>query len=98
MKLIYADTNDYDGNGHLVIMGRGTERDLAKYGIILENGMKLTFYMDDADDEGNPDNLIFDGIVHFDETNQQWVAAIDWDNFKHASDFSKSDLERLGED
>ena len=98
MKLIYADTNDSLGNGRLVIMGLGTKRDLEKYGIVLTNGLNLTFYMDDADDDGNPDNLIFEGDVEFEEATQRWLAVVDWDDFKHASDFSESELERLGED
>jgi hypothetical protein len=53
--------------------------------------------MDDADANGNEDNLIFDGIVQYDEVNQRWVAVIDRDNIKHTSDFSPEELEQLGE-
>lgn len=96
MKIIYADLNKYDGS-RIVLTTVGTRRDLEKYGIILTNGLKLTFYMDDADANGNEDNLIFDGIVQYDEVNQRWVAVIDLDNIKHTSDFSLEELEQLGE-
>ena len=98
MKLIYADTNKYDEKYRLILTTLGTKRDLEKHGIALKSGLKLTFYMDDADTGGNLDNLILDGIVEFDDVNQRWVAAIDWDEgFKHVSDFSAAELERLGE-
>lgn len=95
MKIIYADTNKYDEEYRLILTTFGTHRDLEKHKIILENGLNLTFYMDDADENGNEDNLIFDGEVQYDELNKRWVAVINWDNFRHVSDLSPSELERL---
>ena len=84
MKAIYADLNKY-GSGGVILTTIGTRRDLEKYGIALQENLALTFYMDDVDENGKPDNLIFSGIVHFDEANQQWVAKIDWDQIKNES-------------
>ena len=95
MRVINADVNNYDDEGRIVFTS-GTRKDLEKYGIVPTNGIKLTFYMYDEDNNGNEDNLIFDGIVQYDELNKRWVAVIDWDDFKHVSDFSPAELEELG--
>ena len=87
MKAIYADLNKFS-SGAVSLTPVGTRRDLEKYGITLEENLVLTFYMDDADDLGNRDNLIFSGIVHFDAANQRWVAEIDWDKIKNESKLS----------
>ncbi len=52
--------------------------------------------MDNADENGNPDNLIFSGIVHFDEINQHWVAEIDWDRIKNESALTPEEKIKLG--
>ena len=43
----------------------GSVRDLEKLGLTLETavGRRFTFVMDDADDAGNPDDIMFDGVV-----------------------------------
>jgi hypothetical protein len=46
----------------------------------------LTFYTDDADDDGRADELSAEGEVHFDETGQCWVATVNWVALHHASD------------
>jgi hypothetical protein len=45
--------------------------------------------MDDADDEGRPDELLVEGVVHYDEAGRSWVADIDWSAVRHASDDRK---------
>jgi hypothetical protein len=97
MKLIYADVNKYDELGR-IILTEGTWSNLEKHGIRIEQGLRLTFYQHDADDDGRRNDLIFDGTTQFDTKEQRWVAAIDWDNFKHASDFTAKELEQLGEE
>lgn len=64
----------------------GTMEDLAKSGMTLSEGMKVGFWMDDANDRGEEDNLLFEGTVHFDAQRQQWYALIDWTSFHHESD------------
>ena len=48
--------------------------------------MALTLYSDDADDAGQPDELLVDGIVQYNERENCWVAAIDWQAIRHASE------------
>ena len=64
----------------------GTIEDLASTGKILEEGMTVQFWTDDADEAGDTDNLLFEGIVHFDATCQKWYAMIDHKSFRHESD------------
>jgi hypothetical protein len=84
---IYVDFLNADGDGRLILSCYGTSRDLARHNIELEEGLKLTFYSDDADDAGNPDDLVVQGIVQYDKLSGQWVAVIDWDAIRHASDY-----------
>jgi hypothetical protein len=95
MNLIYVDLNKF-GFGAVSLSTIGTRRDLERFGVTLEEGRALTFYMDNADENGNPDNLIFSGIVHFDEINQHWVAEIDWDRIKNESALTPEEKIKLG--
>lgn len=95
-KLIYADTNKYDSRHRLILTTRGTVDDLERHGINLEDNLSLTFYMDDADQDNNPDNLIFRGTVYFDSANQYWVAEIDWNKIKNRSKLSVDEKISLG--
>lgn len=70
---------------------RGTYQDLHKYGITLREGLILDFWMDDEDDEGNPDPLYFQGELHHDETLQHWVAVVVRDNIYHVSELTAGD-------
>ena len=64
----------------------GTRQDIDFNGLELNEGMRLSFYCDDANDAGQPDDPLFDGIVHFDTDKQQWYVLIDEGSYHHASD------------
>ena len=95
MRAIYADLNKFD-SGAVLLTTIGTRRDLEKYRITLEENLVLTFYMDDVDAQGNPDNLIFSGTVHFDNVNQRWIAEIDKHKIKSTSALSREEKYELG--
>ena len=63
-----------------------TCRELEQQGIRLREGLILTLSTDDADDQGRPDEMRAEGIVHYDEVERCWVAAIDWGAIRHASE------------
>lgn len=63
----------------------GTYQDLKEADISPLEGQKLQFYNDDADDQGNPDDLLFEGLVHFVE-GKGWGAIIDASTFHWKSD------------
>jgi hypothetical protein len=83
---VYADFHNLDDRNRLLLTCVGTRDDLVRQGVELKEGLTLTFYMDDADDEGRPDEILTQGTVHFDEQSRSWVAAVDWSNVWHASD------------
>ena len=83
---IYADLQKTDKSRRLVLTTDGTRRDLAKQGIELKDGLRLSFYSDDGDAAGNRDDLVYEGIVRFDANANRWVAEIDWDAVKHESE------------
>ena len=83
---VYADFHNADGNGRLRLNCVGTIEDLAQQGILLRDGMPLTFYSDDLDSKGQLDELLVDGVVSFSEEEHCWVAAIDWSAIHHASE------------
>lgn len=84
--LIYADYLKRDDEDRLILTCRGTLIDLERHGIKLQEGLALTFYMDDADDFGNADDLLVNGVVFYDQIKNRWVALIDETTFRHLSD------------
>lgn len=66
----------------------GTSQDVMLDEIKLSEALRLSFYCDDEDDEGKPDDLLFEGTVHFDHEERQWYAIIDGNSYRHASDLS----------
>ena len=83
---VYADFHNADDHGRLRLTCAGTIEDLKLHNITLKEGLHLTLYADDADDQGQPDDLLAEGIVSFSEAEQCWVAAIDWSAIRHESD------------
>ncbi len=83
---IYADFHNLDDQNRIRLTTAGTLEDLQRLGIDLVEGMSLTFYMDDADDLGNPDDIMVDGTVHFSEAEKCWSASVYWSGVYHASD------------
>jgi hypothetical protein len=83
---VYADFQNLDDFNRLRLTCAGTQADLVRQGIELREGLVLTFYMDDADDQGRPDELLADGIVHYHDGERIWVASVDWSALRHASE------------
>ena len=87
---VYADFQNADDSNRLRLTCAGTFADLARQNVELHEGLVLTFYADDADDQGNYDELRIEGVVHFDERDRIWVASVDWSAVRHQSDEGKS--------
>ena len=83
---VYADFHNLDDANRLRLTCAGTADDLSGQGIELREGLRLTFYMDDANDAGEPDDVLVDGVAEFDPAGQCWVAAVDWQSVRHASE------------
>jgi hypothetical protein len=83
---VYADFQNLDDENRLRLTCAGTRRDLERHGIELREGMNLTLYTDDANDNGQPDELLAEGIVQYNEAEMCWVARIDWQAVRHASE------------
>ena len=83
---VYADFHNADSHGRLRLNSVGTIEDLARQQIELREGLALSFYSDDLDDEGALDKLLVDGVVIFSEEEDCWVATIDWSAVRHSSD------------
>ena len=83
---IYADFQNLDDLNRLRLVCAGTLQDLEREGIQLREGLVLDFYTDDADDQGQPDELRLEGVVHYHDDAKCWVAAVDWSALHHASD------------
>jgi hypothetical protein len=90
---IYADFHNLDEANRLRLTCVGTLEELARQGIELKEGLRLTFYMDDANDSNEPDDLVADGITHFDQEAQCWVAAVDWQTLRHNSEEARRSID-----
>ena len=86
---IYVDFLKTDGSRRLLLTPLGTQEDLQRLGIELAEGLRLRLYSDDIDDGGNRDDLVVDGIAHFDAENNRWVLIIDWDAIRHESELDQ---------
>jgi hypothetical protein len=75
---IYADFQNLDDFNRLRLTSAGTLQDLARERIELREGLVLTFWTDDEDDEGQADQLRAEGIVQFNVDEKCWVAAVNW--------------------
>ena len=94
--LIYADFMKCDDEGRLVLVCYGTHKDLEEHKITLEEGIKLVFSNDDADDNGNRDDLVVEGTVEYDKNKERWTARIIWDDIKNISQLSSEEKKKLG--
>ena len=83
---VYADFQNIDDANRLRLTCAGTLQDLAHHGIPLHEGLVLTFYSDDTDEHGQPDELRVEGVVQYDPDGQCWVATINWAAIRHASE------------
>jgi hypothetical protein len=82
---IYADFHNADFQGRLRLNCVGTAEDLAFHHVELREGLLLTLYSDDLDNEGELDELLAEGVVSFSQEEHCWVATIDWAAIRHAS-------------
>jgi hypothetical protein len=81
-----VDFQSADRLGRIRLTCVGTIKDLSTQGIRLREGLELLLYDADADDQGRPDELRAEGVVTFSSEEHRWVAVIDWDGIRHASD------------
>ena len=93
---IYADFHNADAEGRLRLNCVGTAKDLARKQVVLRPGVFLTLYLDDADDEGNSDDLEVNGVVEYSEAEQCWGLRVDWDAIRHASDYIRTATTPIG--
>ena len=83
---IYADFQNADSQRRVRLNCVGTTKDLAREHVVLRPGVFLTPYSDDADLQGNSDDLEVKGVVEYSEAEQCWVARVDWNAIRDASE------------
>jgi hypothetical protein len=91
---IDADFHNLDDSHRLRLTCAGTRENLERQCIDLREGLIVTFYMDDVDDQGEPGELRTDGVVHYDERECTWVASVDWSAVRHASPSAAEEARR----
>jgi hypothetical protein len=87
---VYIDLHKRVSESEVSLNTLGSFWDLEAHGIMLSEGLYLYFWTDDADDNGNDDPILSEGAVHFDTSQNCWIATIDWDRLVHASDLVAS--------
>lgn len=89
---VYTDLNKWEevnGQFRVILTTRGTHEDLQRYGIALEEGLVLNFWMNDEDADGSPDPLYFTRTVRYDEDTQQCLAVVVREEVCNASELGK---------
>ena len=71
---IWVDINEWDGATRSVPIPLVSVRSLELYGLRLHEGMTLHLYSDDLDDQGHRDDLVADGVAHYDASADRWIA------------------------
>jgi len=71
---LFADFNNADKEGRIRLITTGTIDDLKSQNVTLVQGLEVL--LDDHDE------LTTTGIVEYSESENIWVAKIDWNNFK----------------
>ena len=66
---IFADFHNADTKGRLRLNCAGTETDLKRQKIAMQNGQSLIIYSE---------ALEIAGVVHYSEEEKLWTAVIDW--------------------
>jgi hypothetical protein len=88
MPRVYADFHNADLQGRLRLNCVGTIEDLAKQNVELREGLELVLYSDDLDENGRLDELVANGVVSYSKEEHCWVASINWNKIRHASEDS----------
>ena len=83
---VYADFHNADSEGRLRLNCIGTVQDLSRQKIQLREGLQLTLFADDVDNNGQRDEILTEGTVTYSAVEKLWVAIIDWDAIRHPSD------------
>ncbi len=76
---IFADFQNTDAQGRVRLNTVGTLEDLSRLQVHLREGLALTLYQDDADEQGRPQELQAEGVATYSQGERCWVATIDWD-------------------
>jgi hypothetical protein len=89
-RWVHADFNGLLAPDLLCIAHGGTTQDRAGRVVPLDEGMMLTAYDDDVDDDGQPDALFASGRVerspdYAHHAGSQWSLRIDVDGIRHES-------------
>ena len=74
--VIYADFNNADPRGRLRLDCIGTIQDLARLGVRLQEGLKVSLHDEEMEAEGE---------VHYSGEERIWVAKIDWKSIRQTS-------------
>jgi hypothetical protein len=84
---IYVDFLNTGGQANQVVLDRaGMLSDLERQGIVLREGLVLHLSSDDADESGQRDDLVVDGVAHYDVRKKRWVATYDRAALMHEAD------------
>src|SRR5437763_1076250 len=90
--LIWVDFNaggisgSHLNHGIVYLSKRRTKLDLERQKIRLVGGMTLRMFDCDLDENGNHDDVIAEGVVHFDAQPGEWSAAFPTDGPTHVSE------------
>jgi hypothetical protein len=72
---VWVDLNEWDHVERSVSLPTRSIAALKRLGITVREGLVLHLYSDDLDDNEQRDDLIVDGVAHYDRERARWLAA-----------------------
>jgi len=74
---VYVDFNEMTNPDEVLLSRTDTKTDSHGNVVRFAEGLVVAVYMDDQDEQGNPDNLIADGVA-IRNTFSGWQASVPW--------------------
>jgi hypothetical protein len=87
MEKLWVDFQNSSKKG-VRLSCKETLDEIERNNVVLSDGLKILLWTEDEDEKGNPDYLVVEAIVKFDEDENCWVAFYEGKTIKHESEFN----------
>jgi hypothetical protein len=80
---LWVDYNNIDIHDRVRLDCEGTLKDIERQQLAMQEGVPVTLWDDDADDQGHPLLVEVDGVLEFSPEDACWVAKVNWKGIRY---------------